>query len=191
MQIEKQDFVELANIIAKTVADTLEKRLNLQSASANGNPKMEKTAYQKTEQLLYNYVGLKRIVKERNQEIEEIKKHGVPQTCGANNERVQNGNLPHGIVLPEESIESRIAAIQASVKGVVDVLNMIDKAMSTIQSDPYYKVLEYRYFDGRTQEDIAFEFGCSQVTISNNKSRLVRELALRLFPNDVVKEYMS
>jgi RNA polymerase sigma factor (sigma-70 family) len=187
MQIDKQTMVEFAEIVAKAV---------VQAISQNGNskvvqPKQEKSAYQKTEQLLYNYPGFKRIIKERELEIEEIRKYGVPQKCGGVTEFVQKGGLPHGLVLEEESVEAAVQRIERSVQGTVDAIALIDKCMSALKNDPYYKVLEMRYFDGRTQEDIAFEFGCSQVTISNNKNRLVRELSMRLFPNQVIQEFMS
>jgi len=188
MQIEQREFVELANIIAKAVADTLEKRLNLQSA--NATPKTEKTAYQKTEQLLYNYMGFKRIVAERMREIEELRKYGVPQSCAVK-EYVDKGNTVQGLVLEEESVENAVRTVQASVEGTVQAIALIDKCMAALKNDPYYKVLEMRYFEGRTQEDIALTFNCSQVTISNNKGRLVRELAMRLFPNQAIAEMMK
>ena len=185
MQMNKQEMVEFAEIVAQAVVKALGNK------PVSANPKMEKTAYQKTEQLLYNYPGFKRIIKERMREIEEIKMWGVPKTCGAGGERVQNGNLPQGIVLPEESVEAAVHRIEQSIKGTVDAIALIDKCMSALKYDTYYKILEYRYFEGRTQEDIALEFGCSQVTISNNKSRLVRELAMRLFPNQVIDEMLT
>lgn len=187
MQIDKQTMVEFAEIVAKAVVQAI-------SHNCNGKvvqPKQEKSAYQKTEQLLYNYNGFKKIIAERKLEIEEVRKYGVPQTCGAGGERVQNGNLPHGIVLPEESVESAVQRIERSVDGTVQAIALIDKCMAALKSDPYYRVLELRYFEGRTQEDIATLFNCSQVTISNNKSRLVRELSMRLFPNQSIQEMMS
>jgi RNA polymerase sigma factor (sigma-70 family) len=96
-----------------------------------------------------------------------------------------------GLVLPEESVDSAVRRIQASVQDTVQAIDLIDKCMAQLRSDPYYKVLEMRYFEGRTQEDIAYEFGCSQVNISKNKSRLVRELSMRLFPNQVVGELLN
>ena len=186
MELSKQEMLEFAEIVAQAVVKAI---------SQNGNvgkqqPKQEKSAYSKTETLLYNYSGFKRIVKERMLEIEEVRKFGVPQTCGAGGERVQNGNLPHGIVLPEESVEAAVLRIERSVQGTVDAIALIDKCMAALKNDPYYRVLEMRYFEGRTQEDIATFYGVSQVTISNNKSRLVRELSMRLFPNQVVEEMM-
>ena len=76
------------------------------------------------------------------------------------------------------------------MQGTVQAIALIDKCMAQLRNDPYYGILEMRYFDGRTQEDIALEFGCSQVTISNNKNRLVRELSMRLFPNQAINEMM-
>ena len=152
---------------------------------------VEKSAYAKTEALLYSYNGFKRIVQERMREIEELRLYGVPQTCGAGGERVHNGNLPQGIVLPEESVENAVRTVEASVQGTVQVISLIDKCMAALKNDPYYAILEMRYFEGRTQEDIALELNCSQVTISNNKSRLVRELAMRIFPDQVISEFMK
>lgn len=186
MQIENSEMIEFAEIVAQAVVKALGGK------SANANSKVEKTAYQKTEQLLYNYNGFRRIVDECMQEIEDIKRYGAPQKSGtAGGERVQNGNLPHGIVLPEESVEAAVHTVQERVQGTVDAINLIDKCMAALRNDPYYKILPMRYFEGRTQEDIALTFGCSQMTISNNKSRLVRELSMRLFPNQVVNEMLN
>lgn len=191
MQIDKQTMVEFAEIVAQSVVKALNCQNHQNSNIGKQQPKAEKSAYAKTETLLYNYIGFQKIVEERKLEIEEIRKYGVPQTCGAGGERVQNGNLPHGIVLPEESVESAVCRIECSVEGTVQAIALIDKCMAALKNDPYYRVLELRYFEGRTQEDIATLFGCSQVTISNNKNRLVRELSMRLFPNQSIQEMMS
>lgn len=191
MQIEKSEMIEFAEIVAKAVINALNCQNYQNGNSGKPLPKQEKTAYQKTEQLLYNYRGFKRIVEERKQEIEEIRKYGVPQTCGAGGERVQTSRTNVGIVLPEESVEAAVRNVEHAIEGTVQAIALIDKCMGTLRNDPYYKLLEMRYFEGRTQEDIALEYGVSQVTISNNKSRLVRELAMRLFPNQVIDEMMK
>lgn len=199
MQFTKTDMVEFANMVATAVVTAL-KSENMTGATASttilGNaatkPKIsEKSAYAKTESLLYNYKNFKRIVDERMCEIEELRKYGVPQRCGSVGERVQGGSVPSGIVLPEESVENAVRSVQESVQGTVRVLELIDKCMAALRTDPYYAILEMRYFEGRTQEDIAVELGCTQKTISLNKSRLVRELSMRLFPNQFVDEIMN
>lgn len=192
MQIDKQTVTELAELISESVVNALEKRglIGCPGAVNNGG-KQEKTAYQKTEQLLYNYRGFKRIVEERMREIEEIRVHGVPQKCGSVGERVQTSFVQNGIVLPEESVENAVRNVQESVHTTVLAIEMIDKGMASLRNDPYYKILEMRYFDGRTQEDIALKFNCTQQNISKNKSRLVRELSMRLFPNQAVGEMLQ
>ena len=151
----------------------------------------EKSVYQKTETLLYNYCGFKRIVQERMQEIEDLRKYGVPQSCGTVGERVQSSNVQRGIVLDEERVENAIRIVQESVQGTVNAIALIDKCMAALKNDPYYGILEMRYFEGRTQEDIALEFGCSQKTISLQKNRLVKELSMRLFPSQYIDEIMK
>lgn len=188
--MQREQMIELAELVAGAVVTALEKKGVVSATPVNPKDK-PKTAYQKTEQLLYNYPNFKKIVAERRLEIEELRRYGVPQkSSGAMGERVQTSRTVQGIVLPEESVENAVRTVEASVQGTVQAIALIDKCMAALKNDPYYKILEMRYFEGRTQEDIALTFNCSQVTISNNKSRLVRELAMRLFPNQIIEEYM-
>lgn len=191
MQIDKQSILEIAEVVATSVVAALKKEGIVGKPEKQRVPVNEKSAYAKTEALLYNYNGFCKIVAERKKEIEDIRKYGVPQTCGAGGERVQNGNLPKGLVLPDESVEAAVHNVERSVEGTVQAIALIDKCMAALKNDPYYRVLEMRYFEGRTQEDIALEYGVSQVTISNNKSRLVRELAMRIFPSQSINEMLS
>lgn len=184
MEIHNKDMVEFAELIAQAVVKAL--------GGKSANPKPEKTAYQKCEQLLYAYNGFQRIVAERMQEIEDIRRYGVPQKSAmAGGETVQNGNLPQGIVLPEESVEAAVRNVQKSVEGTVQAIALIDKCMAALRNDPYYKVLPMRYFEGRTLEDIGVELGKDTATISRNRVRLVKELSMRLFPDQYVNELMS
>ena len=193
VQIEKQKKSELdtlKELIASVVKETIT-QLGLGSANSTlASDPNKKSAYQRTEQLLYNYRGFKRIVEERMKEIEELRTYGVPHKA-ASFEFVPHTNTVQGIVLPEEAVEDAIRNVQASVQDTVQAIALIDKCMAALKGDPYYPILEMRYFEGRTQEDIALELKCSQKTISQNKSRLVRELAMRLFPNQVINEMLE
>jgi hypothetical protein len=184
-------------VVDATIA-ALESKQMIGKANANSNSgnsnggKPEKSAYAKTESLLYNYRGFQKIVAERMQEIEEIRKYGVPKKSKSITQYGGDcGGVPGGLVLDEESVEAAVHTVEASVEGTVQALALIDKCMESLKKDPYYCILEMRYFEGRTQEDIAIELKCTQKTISIQKSRLVKELAMRLFPNDVINEYMS
>lgn len=194
MQIEmsKDSMVEFATLVANAVVDTLENKNVVTSANANVkvDKHEKKSAYQKTEQLLYNYNGFKRIIKERELEIEEVLKYGVPQNNSVK-EYVGRGGMPSGLKLEEETVEAYVANVQRSVQGTVAAINLIDKCMDGLKSDPYYDILPMRYFEGRTQEDIADYFGVSQVSISKNKNRLVKELSIRLFPDQSINEMFN
>lgn len=177
---------EMVHLIQDTVKATL-----AELGLGNTKSKNQKSAYQKMEQLLFGYNSFKKVIADKQQEVEDIKKHGVPSRSPSVGEYTVHGGLPCGIVLPEESVESTVQHMWASVQVTVRVVAMIDKAMASISKDPFYSVLEMRYFEGRTLEDIAATYGCTHSTISRNRSRLVKELALKIFPDQVVSEYMN
>lgn len=192
MNLDKQELTELISTVVKETIAQLNLEMRQKAADGGNCEKPEKSAYQKTEQLLFNYMGFKRIVEERMQEIEDIRKYGVPKKGKAVVEYGGNvGGTVQGIVLPEESVERAVDTVLSTVQGTVQAIALIEKCMESLKSDPYYAILEMRYFEGRTQEDIAYEFGCTQKTISQNKSRLVRELSMRLFPDQVVSEMLK
>lgn len=190
MQIEKSEMVEFADLVAQAVVKALNNQNQQNNNLGKQQPKPEKTAYQKTEQLLYNYNNFKKILADRQKEIEELRKYGVPASC-AISEYVNKGGMPQGLVLDEERVDAAVHTVQASVQGIVQALSLIDKCMATLGNDPYYKVLPMRYFEGRTLEDIGVEFGKDTATISRNRVRLVKELSMRLFPDQYINELMS
>lgn len=190
MSKNKKSVEEIAKIVVETVIKALEDRGVFSGAPSKGG-RSEKTAYQKTEQLLFNYNGFKRIVAERMEEIENLRKYGVPHRSTDIVQYTPGGGTVQGTVLPEESVEAAVHTVQESIVDTVHAIELVDKCMEALKSDPYYEILEMRYFEGRTQEDIAVYYGVSQVTISNNKSRLVRELSMRMFPNQAVKEMLD
>lgn len=182
--LDERTLNQIIELVVNTTLQTLEDKKLL--------VKSDKTAYQKTEQLLYNYNGFKKIVLEKRKEIDDLRKYGVPKKDGSIVQySPHTGGTVQGIVLEEESVENAVQNVERSVQGTVQVIAMIDKAMRSLKNDPYYNVLEMRYFEGRTLEDIASDMKCGTMTVSRNKSRLVKELAMRLFPDQVIDEYMS
>lgn len=186
MDITKE---ELLTIVKAAVEETI-KQLGL-SGNSKSKPEInEKTAYQKTEQLLYNYNGFKRIINEKMLEIDNLRKYGVPQKSGSVVAYSPHTGTVQGITLQEETVEQAVQNVERSVADTVAALALIDRCMAALKSDPYYPILEMRYFESRTQEDIALELNCTQKTVSVNKNRLVRELSMRLFPNQVMNEML-
>lgn len=174
---------ELVNAIATAVVETLRQ-------SEKQDKKSARTATTKTEYLLANYITFKRIIQEHYQEIDDLRTHGVPNRSPVLNEYVQK-SCANRFVPKDETVDNAVHNVLASVQGTVRIVSTIDKAMDAIKYDPYYRILEMLYFEGRTQEDIAAEFKCTQPAISQNKNRLVKELAMRIFPNEYIEECMK
>jgi hypothetical protein len=182
---------ELAGIVASAVVGAL-KDSGLVGQGAVQTKKSDKSAYAKTEMLLYNYLNFKKIVQDKLQEIEDLRKYGVPQKSAmSGGERVQSSRNVQGLMTTEESVEQAVSVVEASVAEVNRAIRSIDKALDKIKYEQYYKIIPLFYFDGCTLEDIGLQLNCDHSTISRNKSKLVRSMSLWLFPNDVVTEYMN
>lgn len=70
----------------------------------------------------------------------------------------------------------------------VKLVQKVDEAMQTIASDPYYDVIRLFYFEDQTRESIALDYGCTETTISRNKTRLLNRLKTILFSDEVIFE---
>ena len=182
MQIDEQT---LEKLIKETVKTTIEE------LGIGKQPlKEERNSYQKTELLLWNYRGFQRVIKEKQEQIEQIKKYGVPHK-GSAVHTYCGDNTVHGISTVDETGDDAVHTVQRSVQELMQVIHMIETGLSGMKNDPYYSILEMRYFDGLGQEDMAKVLNCTQQNISYHKNRLVRELSLRLFPNEVAKELLQ
>lgn len=179
-------------LIDKGLLGTASASLESASASPKKTSMKEKSAYAQTEALLFNYRNFQKIVRQKEQEIEDIQTYGVLENGSAVKKYGGNlGGLPRGIVLDEERVETAVQKIRESMETTVQALDMIEKGLETLKHDPYYKILEMRYFEGRTQEDIAVAFKCTQPNIHYHRSRLVKELSVILFPDKVAKETLA
>lgn len=70
----------------------------------------------------------------------------------------------------------------------VKLVKKVDEAMQTIAGDPYYDVIRLFYFEDQTRESIALDYGCTETTISRNKTRLLNRLKTILFSDEVIFE---
>lgn len=68
------------------------------------------------------------------------------------------------------------------------LVKIIKTALTTIEDDPYYEIIEKFYFDRISREEIAEYFDCDVKTITRNKRRLVNELKVIVFSDDTIEE---
>lgn len=76
----------------------------------------------------------------------------------------------------------------ADSEKAIKFINIIDKALSTIENDEYYEVITQFYFEGKTRENIAEYFECDVKTVTRNKSRLINKLKIILFSDKTIEE---
>ena len=73
----------------------------------------------------------------------------------------------------------------------VDFIRMIDDALESISDDPYFKIIELKYFNGWTHEQIAEYFDVQPAAISKQRKRLINKLRPLIFPNEYISELLS
>ena len=164
-----KDYKEITNYIF----EELSKRNLLRKSS---------TTYQNTESLLYKYNDLKKSIEDREEEIEEIKATGLRSKSKSILQMPQGG--PHNDELETDIINGLII----DIKKTQLIINRIDRIINKFKNDKYIEIVKQKYFEGKTQQDIADYFDKDTTTIWRNNKRLINEIKVYLFPNDVVKE---
>lgn len=67
----------------------------------------------------------------------------------------------------------------------------IDKAIETLEGIDYKDIVPSIYFDGMTIQELAEIYDCQDATIIKRRNKLIRKLALELFPEDVLREQLQ
>jgi len=145
------------------------------------------SAYQKTEQLLYNYNNFKDVIVEKENHIKFIGESGIQKKSKSITSFAGEGsqfNTSTDADKAEELIESLLKSIFMTKR----YIKIIDDALQKISSDAYYDIISLRYFEGKTREYIAEYFDVDVATISRNKNRLINNLKIHLFSDDVIIE---
>ena len=146
----------------------------------------KKNAFQKTEQLLYNYLSFKAVIADKEEQIRQLQLTGRPQRSKSITNFSIGGNSEYLTELEKD--EDKIEQIQNSIAITKHYIAIVDRELEKLSQDPYYDLIKLLYFEGKTQEDSAEYFECSQPTIWRNKGRLVNRLRVMLFSDDVIKE---
>lgn len=166
---------------AETVAELKRQKLIVEG---------RQTPFQKTETLLFNYNHFKAAIKDKEDQIEEIKQHGLPKKSGA--VTTYSGDTGFIDVKSEmEKAEEKIERIESSIKVTRSFIRIVDDAISALKDDYYYELISMRYFEGCSREEIAEHFGCDVKTITRNKNRLINLLQIKLFSDEVIQQIFS
>lgn len=66
--------------------------------------------------------------------------------------------------------------------------NLVEKALESVSDDPYYKIIELKYFQKWTHERIAEYFGVDVSIISKRRTKLINQLRPIIFSTEFIQE---
>ena len=146
------------------------------------------TPFQKTEKLLSELSLLKGAIDSKNMLIEDLKKEGISIQKKETGVNVQSSK----VYLSElEKVENRIENLQEEITRIENVVNMVERALGTIRNNKYYDIIEMKYFDDMTFEHISEKLNISVITAKRYKNKMIRQLQLVIFSDDVIKNILN
>ena len=66
--------------------------------------------------------------------------------------------------------------------------DLIQRALNRVRDDPYYEIIELKYFERWTHEKIAEHFGVDVSVISKRRTKLINQLRPIIFSDDFIRE---
>lgn len=143
------------------------------------------SSYKSTESLLYKYNDLKKSIQDREEEIEEIEKYGLRSKSKS------ILKMPEGSHGDRDIEQDIIDGLLRDIKKTQLIVNRIDRIIKKLKTDKYIEIIKLKYFENKTQDEIAEYFEKDPSTIWRQQKRLINEIKVYLFPNDVVEELHS
>ena len=146
------------------------------------------TPFQKTEKLLSELSLLKGAIDSKNMLIEDLKKEGISIQKKETGVNVQSSK----VYLSElEKVENKIENLQEEIARIENVVNMVERALDTIRNNKHYDIIEMKYFDELTFEHISEKLNISVITAKRYKNKMIRQLQLVIFSDDVIKNILN
>ena len=164
--------------IVKIVLVELEKR---------GLIKQNDNTFKNVELLLYNYEAIKDSIKEREEQIKDLKTYGIKEKSYSITTIVENVKKQS----KSELIDNAIESLQQHIFRTKVFIKYIDKIIKKLEKDEYYPIIKLKYFKGKSIEEIAEILKKDSSTISRNKNRLINELKPLLLPNEVISNIFN
>ena len=179
-----QEIIDKKEIV-KLVIDELDNR---------GIIKRNLNSFDNTIKLLYEYPKLKESIKDREEQIEDLKKYGIP----SKSKSMTSINIGTKREEEDEIIEDNINSLKQHIYRTKVVIRYIDRVLEKIKNDKYYDVIRLYYFEHNTHEQVAEYFyrkldreTISAESIRKNKNRLINQIKTYLFPNDTITEILG
>ena len=137
-----------------------------------------KDAYKATERRLYALPVLRQRIKENLEQLDEVRKYGVREKSGSITRFCKGSGMR---LDPEEAKERLVQDLESRIEFDKIEVEAMRKALSIIADDAYYKAVEGKYIEGKTDDEIAADIPCDTSTVWRNRKRLVQRMAVWLY----------
>lgn len=188
----KSNLDILNDNVKKTVEKTIDKKavsvadVIIERLRSSNMLRSEMSYYRKVEVLLSTLKTLKDAVKQKDEEIIELQKYGIPQKSKS----IVCYSSAAGTTQGDRYLELE-EKYRAEKKETERDIKRIENALEKIKDDKYFKIIELKYLseETKTDEQIAEILEKDRTTIIRNKKRLINKLKIILFPQSI-KELM-
>lgn len=175
----EQIIDKCVNRAVSEVVKTLKSGLNLTPPRTN--------CFKRTEQILYAKNRISKIISEKYEDIEELKTYGLRQKSKSITSYDGSGGF-RDTEIDCVVVEDKIKQLRTVIRELEGRLAEIEHALDKIRDNEWYRIIELRYFEGKTIEEIGVICGCDPSTVTRRKNKLVNELKMELFPVESVSE---
>lgn len=136
-----------------------------------------KDVFKATEKRLYAYPTL--IAKKKSDEemLEEVRQYGIHQKSQSITRFIRSGTR-----LDAEDVKRAVIIdLEAAIATDQHEISRIEKALEQIADDEYRDLIRYKYFEQKSEDEIAGLMHCAPRTVRAHKSRLVGRLSVFLY----------
>lgn len=180
------EMTKVNKIIKKTAEETAGEVIH--KLRCKNMLKGEINYYKRVELLLYNYMNLIDAVKQKDEDIGDLEKHGIPQ---ASKSIVVYSSSAGSVTAEDRYIQLREKYLFEKQETERDI-RRIDKALDKIRDDKYFAIIEMKYLNNNidnknnvTDEYLAEQLQKSSKTIMRNRKRLMKRLIIIFFPESI------
>ncbi len=175
---------QLIKAVSKGAAEEVMRMLKLENINIK-EEKKELSYYKRVEILLYNYENLKDAIKQKEEDIEYLEKHGLPEKSKSIVAYSSVGGNSKGDIyleLKEKYIRDKIE--------IERDLRRIDNALDKIRGDKYFDIIQLKYLSNEEEkvnkdDDIGEILEKDRRTIIRNRKRLINKLVTIFFPESI------
>ena len=137
-----------------------------------------KYRFYQTECLLYAYRGAIQTIRDEEEYIVFLEMYGLPKISKSFVGAAK-------IDISKDILQEKIDALRQSIEFLRSSIRLIDMALSSIRQDKFYDIIEMKYFEGMSMEQMAEHCYVSVATVYRQRERLVSTLAEVIFVGDV------